>query len=176
MKAKFRIDIEPPKATAQMAKFAARGGMVRKYDPPNVKAAKALLYAELSRIAPAEPYKGAHRLSIKWVNTYRKGEPKKNRVGLIPNDKRPDYDNLIKGFQDEMTRAGFFTDDSIIYDGGLKKFWSDVGYIEFAITDHAHEVAMKSRLINHVENNKRYGLREGEDDITDLLDELIERL
>lgn len=50
---------------------------------------------------------------------------KKYPDGLIPCPVRPDRDNLQKGTQDGLSRAGFWTDDAQICDGRTSKFYAE---------------------------------------------------
>lgn len=118
----------PPKATAQQQKVAIICGKVRKYDPKNVKDAKKMLSNLLSKHAPESPVEGEVMLEVEWRYPMRKSEPKRRREAAesknLPCGTRPDCDNILKSFCDELTKAGFLHDDSQIADLRFKKCWS----------------------------------------------------
>ena len=122
----FFLDIKPPTATAQMSKISTSGGRVRTYDPPAVKEAKVTLGRHLKRHAPKEPLQGPLAVHVSWRKPWRNSEPKKNRIhGWRYCDKPPDVDNLLKGFLDCMTKAGFWHDDGQIAGIGCSVVWAD---------------------------------------------------
>ena len=45
---------------------------------------------------------------------------------------KPDTDNLLKMLKDEMTKAGFWEDDSQVASEVVEKFWSEISgiYVE----------------------------------------------
>ena len=126
MKLQFTIDCIPPKATAQQKKVAMIGGKPRVYEPKNVKDAKNDMLSLLHPHRPEKPLNGPLRLSITWTYPWRSSESKRNRaLGVMPCDTRPDCSNLVKAFEDTMTRAGFWVDDSQVYALYFAKFWGD---------------------------------------------------
>lgn len=119
----FFLDIEPPTATAQEQKTTVRGGIVRKYDPPKAKAAKALLAQALKPYVPPEPADGPLALIVEW-RFPRGTSHKKDRWRIT----RPDTDNLQKGLKDVMTRLGFWVDDSrVCFEQVTKKYHDHPG-------------------------------------------------
>lgn len=130
----FKIDCIPPKATAQQKKIAMIGGKPRMYDPKNVKSAKQDMLSLLTPHKPTVPFEGPVRLSIVWIYPWRKSEPKKNRTeGYKPCDTRPDCSNLVKAFEDCMTRIGFWNDDSQVFDLKFSKYWGDKPGIQVTV-------------------------------------------
>jgi Holliday junction resolvase RusA-like endonuclease len=125
----FTLDIDPPTATAQEQKTTFRGGYVRRYDPPNVKAAKALLKTALAPHAPETPITGPVALDITWHFTSASHKPGTWRTT------RPDLDNLQKGLKDCMTAVGFWADDSQVCFEISRKQWSAAPCIEISITE-----------------------------------------
>lgn len=124
VKLRFEIDCVPPKATAQQQKTAVIGGRVRKYDPKNVSKAKSDMLDMLAPHAPPEPLEGPLALSVVWTYPYRKSDSKKTcEAWQTPCDKRPDCSNLVKAFEDAMTKAGFWNDDGQIADLRFRKYW-----------------------------------------------------
>lgn len=74
---------------------------------------------------PPMPLDCPIELEVKWIYPFRKSEPQKNRIGLIPCIARPDADNLLKGLVDAMTKAGFWVDDSRIYRMAIAKWYGE---------------------------------------------------
>ena len=134
MNIRFTIDCIPPKATAQQKQITMIGGKPRMYDPRNVKQAKSDFLTLLGPYKPDRPIEGPVRLSIVWTYPWRKSEPKKNRIqGLKPCDTRPDCSNLVKAFEDCLTRLGFWNDDSQVFDLRFQKYWGDKPGIDVRI-------------------------------------------
>lgn len=117
----FILHITPPTATAQEQKTTVRGGVPRKYDPANVKAAKKILADALRPYVPDEPADGPIALICDWYFPRGKSH-KKDRWKTT----RPDTDNLQKGLKDVMTRLGFWTDDArVCFEQCTKKYADD---------------------------------------------------
>lgn len=135
----FFIPCIPPKATAQQQKTAVIGGKVRKYDPANVKQAKQGLLTLLLQHQPDEPFAGPIKLEVEWHYPLRKSETKARRqlaaFKPLPCFTRPDCDNLLKAFCDQLTTARFMNDDAQIADVHFRKFWSQTPGIKVTITN-----------------------------------------
>lgn len=133
---KFTIHCIPPKATHQASlrimKRKDGSQFVGKFAKSKGKQAQNDLMTLLMPHVPASPIQDPVRLYVKWVYPYRSSEPKKNRIGQIPCNTRPDVDNLFKTLGDCMTRLGFWLDDSQVYSLTFEKFWDEVPciYIE----------------------------------------------
>lgn len=117
----FFMAMIPPTATAQEHKVAVRNGKPIFYDPPDVKAAKEKLTANLARHRPPEKYICGIRLITKWLfpndGKHKDGEYKISK---------PDTDNLQKMFKDCMTKLDFWTDDQLVASEICEKFWADI--------------------------------------------------
>ncbi len=115
----FFMAMKPPETTAQMRKFAVRGGKVRVYDPPEVAAMKAKLESRLAPHRPAKPLQGPVRLMVKWLFPVGRGH--------FDGDWRttpPDTDNLQKALKDVMTKLRFWGDDAQVASEIAEKFWA----------------------------------------------------
>lgn len=112
----FFMAMIPPTTTAQQHKVSGS----HFYDPPNVKAARAKLEANLSKHIPVKPYTNAVRLITKWcfpiTGSHNNGEYKYTR---------PDTDNLQKLLKDCMTRCGYWKDDALVASEIVEKFWAE---------------------------------------------------
>lgn len=115
----FFMPMIPPTVTAQEHKVAVRNGKPIFYDPPEVKAAKEKLVANLCKHRPGEPYREGVRLTVKWL--FPRG---RHRDGEYRTTK-PDTDNLQKLLKDCMTLCGFWTDDALVASEICEKFWAD---------------------------------------------------
>ena len=117
----FFMAMIPPTATAQEHKVAVRNGKPIFYDPPDVKAAKEKLIANLSKYSLNTPYREGVRLITKWLfpndGKHKNGEYKISK---------PDTDNLQKMFKDCMTKLDFWTDDQLVASEICEKFWADI--------------------------------------------------
>lgn len=117
----FFMAMIPPTATAQEHKVAVRNGKPIFYDPPEVKAAKEKLIANLSKYSLNTPYREGVRLITKWLfpndGKHKNGEYKTSK---------PDTDNLQKMFKDCMTKLDFWTDDQLVASEICEKFWADI--------------------------------------------------
>lgn len=114
----FRIDTEPPTATAQMKKVRVVCGRPQFYEPANVKAAKAVLMAGMIPHVPEEPLEGPLYLRVWWMF----GTKEKKKIGTW-RATRPDTDNLEKMLKDCMTEVGFWRDDSQVVIECASKEW-----------------------------------------------------
>jgi len=128
---KFFIKCNPPRSTAQaglkiMKNHRTGRQFVGKKQGSKAQQTQSELMWLLSQYVPKEPFEQPIHLSVLWAYPWRKGEPQKNRAsGWKPCDTRPDCDNLCKMLLDCMTRLGYWTDDSIIFDLHFKKIYSD---------------------------------------------------
>lgn len=115
---KFFLEIDPPTTTAQMKKFACRGGRAMAYEPPNVKQARRTLTEALMLHRPVEPLDGALALKVDWYFP-RKKSHKHNEWRTT----KPDTDNLEKLLKDCMTQLGYWVDDARVCYEVVSKRW-----------------------------------------------------
>jgi len=123
----LELKMIPPKSTAQQAKVAVLRGQVRKYDPKTLKAAKLSLLTHLLMALPKNwtTLFGPLRVAVEWRFPHLASAPKKT-ASLIKaaHPRRPDIDNIAKGFFDACTQAGIWADDSQIYSLQFAKYYS----------------------------------------------------
>lgn len=131
------INCIPPKHTAQASNkiLKTKDGrlFVGKMSSSSAKQTQNELMWLLMPYRPQTPYDCPIKLSVKWLYPFRKAEPNKNRIEELPCVTRPDCDNLCKLLLDIMTRLGFWTDDSIIYNLEFTKAYSENPRIEINI-------------------------------------------
>tara|TARA_R110000772_G_scaffold142441_5_gene252108 strand:+ start:2139 stop:2651 length:513 start_codon:yes stop_codon:yes gene_type:complete len=143
----FFIIIDPPRTTHQSGQTIMRRKDGSVFVGQNSKARRLAqkLSVLLKPHAPKIPYSGAICLTIHWQYPWRKSEPKYNRtLGVLPCITRPDADNLAKLFIDAMGKAGFFLDDSQVFDLRFLKLFADKPGIGCNITEI--EPGAKGRL------------------------------
>ena len=114
----FKLNCNPPTATAQMKKVSVVNGMPRFYEPKQVKEAKQLLMNLLSEHAPQEKFDGAIKLSVTWC--FPRNKTHKHKEYRIT---KPDTDNLEKLLKDCMTQVGFWNDDAQVVIERCCKVW-----------------------------------------------------
>ena len=123
----FTLHIIPPTCTGQMRRHTRNG---RTYEPRAVKDARQLFRTALAPHRPSEPLCGPVSLTVRWYfpcgKTHHSGSWKATR---------PDADNIQKLLQDEMTKAGFWADDSRIAVLHVEKRWSDEPRIEIEVEE-----------------------------------------
>lgn len=119
LKKAIYLPIEPPTATAQMKGVKVVNGRPHFFEKDTVRQAKAKLSNHLFEFVPAEPLKGALKVSV----TFAFGTKDKKKVRGEFRTSRPDVDNLYKGLADLLCSMGFFDDDSQIVDLSLRKLW-----------------------------------------------------
>lgn len=134
---KFHLPITPPKCTSQTKRLAMIGGKPRFFAKKSHKDAEDDLLSLCMPYAPAEPLQGPLKLTVRFVFPWRKSESKRRRaMAILPNDCRPDADNMIKLVGDVLTKLRFYNDDGQVSDLRVSKFWGDHVGISVEI-DHA---------------------------------------
>lgn len=121
METEFFMPMKPPTVTHQEHKVTVVNGKPIFYEPPELKAARLQLTANLAKHKPSKPYSCGVRLVTKWLfpvnGKHRNGE---YRIS------KPDTDNLQKLLKDCMTACGFWKDDAIVASEIIEKFWADL--------------------------------------------------
>ncbi len=116
----FFIAIIPPTVTHQEQKTGVRNGKPYRYDPPELKAARAKLEAHLAKHVPEHKYTSGVQLLVKWC--FPRGRHKDGEYKIT----KPDTDNLQKLLKDVMTQLKFWTDDVLVASEIVEKFWAEV--------------------------------------------------
>lgn len=78
------------------------------YDTPEITDARQLFRAHLAPHKPDEPFSGPVELDIRWLYNDEDGKHQDGEFKIT----KPDLSNLVKLIEDEMTRLGFWKDDS----------------------------------------------------------------
>ena len=120
MKDQFFIHFEygMPKGTAQMKRYNGRTGTY--FKDKNLQNAEWLFRLGLEPHAPKQPSELPIKLSI-WFYF----DVKSKKLWGKPKTSKPDVDNYSKAFIDQMTKCGFWLDDSQIVELDLHKFYAE---------------------------------------------------
>lgn len=124
-----------PKGRGKVARIVPGKGFATITEHPATKAAEKALVAALLPWAPPRPWEGPVRLDVDFVFTPPSGGPRwkleaclANAIG-VTGDHLGDRDNLHKLLADAMEKAGFFSHDSRITEGEVRKRWgTEPGY------------------------------------------------
>lgn len=119
MRERFYLNFETmPKATAQQKGYNHYTGHV--YKRKRVADAEAQFISALLPYKPEQPSQKPIHLHL-WL--YFNVRDKK--LWGKPKVSRPDVDNYSKAFIDQMTKCGFFIDDSQIINLHIEKFYAE---------------------------------------------------
>ena len=130
----FHLPIVPPKATSQTKRLVMVGGRPRFFAKKEHQSAENDLTLLCAPHAPAMPLQGPVSLRVDFVFPWRKSEPKRRlALGKVPNDSRPDCDNLVKLVGDVLTKLQFYKDDGQVSDLHVTKAWGDAVGISISI-------------------------------------------
>lgn len=128
MRVEFFVRCVPPRATFQQKRvfYNKHIGRVQFVKNKGLAEAEQDFMSLLAGHIPAEPFDTAVRLSVIFVYPFRKGDSRKTRKRqLVPMTVKPDFDNLSKTLCDTMTKLRFWTDDSLVADGRVMKFFGE---------------------------------------------------
>ena len=128
------LPIVPPTKTHQNKKIVNIGKHAKLAD---TKELKLVISDYLTLLKPYQP--GPVSLKLAFVWPYRKSEPKKNRIGLIPKTTKPDWDNLAKTLQDVLTRLRFWEDDAQVYSASVDKWWGEEPQITITVQEGSEQ-------------------------------------
>ena len=122
----FHLDIIPPTATSQTKRLVMVAGKPRFFPKKEHAKAESSLIALCKPHAPADPLDGPILLEVDFIFPWRASETKRRREWKqLPNDKRPDCDNLVKLVGDVLTKLDFYNDDGQVADLRVRKFWGE---------------------------------------------------
>jgi len=128
----IRVDALPPTRTAQQKGAFICHGRIRFYTKKPIRQQEETLTGLiLSRLPEGWiPFDCPVRVSIHLCFPYRKSEKKAIVASRaeIPNDRRPDLDNLCKQILDSLQAAQTFRDDGQIAALEARKTWGPGGY------------------------------------------------
>ena len=129
----FRLNMDPPKLTAQQKGTRAVGNKVHHYTKSEVRELQETFLRRLEWYRPAAPLTGTLGLTVVWTYRWREtdltktGKKKAQISGCewVPCPTRPDCSNIIKLFEDTLTVSGYFLDDGQVANLTVWKGWGD---------------------------------------------------
>ena len=139
------LPIVPPTKTHQNKKIVNIGKHAKLADTKELKLVISDYLTLLKPYQPARPLTGPVSLKLAFVWPYRKSEPKKNRIGLIPKTTKPDWDNLAKTLQDWANDA---TWGPILFGAGAKITNVQFGLGSFQQQCNAYVDYLQTTLLN----------------------------
>lgn len=123
MKNIFRLTFDTmPKGTAQQKRYNGRTHTY--FKSKSLRDTEFIFFESLYPYAPKKPSEKPIRLSL----TFHFDIKDKKKWGRYKTTV-PDVDNYAKAFIDQMTKSGFWLDDSQISELYLAKFWSSSALI-----------------------------------------------
>lgn len=115
----FFVPMKLPTTTAQEQKTGvSKNRKPYKYDPPELKAARALFRDHLAKFATPDPLDGPIKLQTIWCYPLSTAHPEP-----AWKTTKPDTDNLVKLLKDVMTKLGFWHDDAQVALEIIEKIW-----------------------------------------------------
>lgn len=120
----FVINREPFRVTAQQKRVTYANGKPHFYYPEKLQESYNAYLNDVWPYRPEKPLEGPLQLHISFYF----GTKDKKRWGKAKPTK-PDTDNLIKGFKDVLTAAGFWKDDAQVVFESTYKAWQNRGCI-----------------------------------------------
>ena len=133
----LRFNTLPPHRTAQQKGAYVRGGRVHFFTKSDVAREERTIVGLVSARLPPDwtPFACPVSVRIHLCYPYRKNERKSVvKAGVeIPNDRRPDLDNILKGCIDALVAAQLFRDDGQIASLEASKTWGPMGYWEVGV-------------------------------------------
>lgn len=121
------LPMVPPTVTHNdLEASVGRGGRPYIRKSERLREAEGAYMARLAPLRPARPLSGPLRLTVRWCfptgGEHARGEPMCDV---------PDLSNMLKTFEDCLTRAGVIADDRLIADERMAKAWSDPAGVWF---------------------------------------------
>ena len=118
----IRFDYGMPKGTAQMKRYNGRTHTY--FKDKKLQDTEWMFHLALEPHAPKQPSEAPICLFIQFYFDVK--DKKKWRK---PKTSKPDVDNFAKAFIDQMTRCGYWKDDSQIVQLHLEKYYSEKAMI-----------------------------------------------
>lgn len=137
------IEIEPmatPRPRAGIKKFGGKT-MAHVYHPIEYTDYKIRFTNELL-LRPWLKQKHYYGLFAICYLPYPDGEAKMRIYENRPHEKKPDFDNVIKGFVDAMVQSGLLIDDGRLHSNMILKRYTKnpVGKIEFKLLSYPEKI------------------------------------
>ena len=146
---KIELDIIPPKSTGQSGK---RLGIIKNhammFKTKEAKDVENMYWSLLYNKRPDKPYEGSLKVNYYFFFPYNSSVKKSiaKKKLIVPKLTKPDYDNIPKQIQDVLTKCQYWTDDSLIFDGSIKKYFAPFGKIVITIEELDKEIDLTEEL------------------------------
>lgn len=139
----IKLPIAPLTATAQQKGVFVRGGRAHFYTKAKVREAEQTYASLLAPYRPQRPIESPVSVDILFAFPYRKSEKKAHvkKGAILAHTTRPDLDNLEKGLLDTMTKLGFWSDDSLVFEKRTKKIRFREQFVEIVVTPREEVLA-----------------------------------
>ncbi len=114
--------------------FSCISGRARPYLPKNapVRTWKSAIAAT---VIECKLYNKMIDCPVKLSAAFYLPLPKSGKIKeLTPHNSKPDLDNLVKALMDVLTTSKVWTDDKLVQDLSLQKYYSAVPGVRFSIT------------------------------------------
>lgn len=133
MKNQFYLTFDKlPRTTAQQKRY--NGRTHRYYKSPRLIGLEQMFYTALLPYRPKEPSKEPIKICLRFYF-----DTKDKRKWDMPKTSTPDVDNYCKAFLDQMTRAGFWLDDSQIFRLVAEKYYAETAKIEVIYSEVTYD-------------------------------------
>lgn len=133
MKQQFELEFDKlPRTTAQQKRYDGRTH--RYYKSPRLIGLEQLFYVALLPYKPSKPSDKPIKICLRF---YFDTKNKKNWD--MPKVTTPDVDNYCKAFLDQMTRVGFWCDDSQVFRLVAEKYYAEKAKIEVIYSEVDYE-------------------------------------
>lgn len=133
----YVLDIDPMPTPRPRAAVMGKGenAKVRMYSPDKYTSYKKALMYLIRGLKPRIKRDSYRSIVVVFYIPYPKSTPKKRLIEGMPHQKKPDWDNYIKGLQDAISDVGLVSDDGILSEGFVAKRYtvSSRGRIEFSL-------------------------------------------
>jgi Holliday junction resolvase RusA-like endonuclease len=121
---RITLNMVPPRSTSQGKGVMLLNGKPHFFAKAKQKADSQCYAALLAEHAPEKPFDAPLAVRLEFVFPFRKSEKKAIvKAGVGHHTTKPDLDNMAKGLLDVMTRLNFWTDDAIITDLHVTKYY-----------------------------------------------------
>lgn len=133
MKNQFYLQFdELPRTTAQQKRYDGRTH--RYYKPARLIGLEQMFYVALLPYRPKEPSERPIKMCLRFYF-----DVKDKKKWDMPMTVKPDIDNYCKAFLDQMTRAGFWLDDSQVFRLVAEKYYAEKAKIEVIYSEVTYD-------------------------------------
>ena len=133
MKDQFVLEFDKlPRTTAQQKRY--NGKTKTYYKSARLESLEQMFYIRLSPHKPQMPSDKPIKICLRFYFDH-----KDKRKWDMPKTSKPDIDNYCKAFIDQMTRVGFWCDDSQVFRLVAEKYYAEKAKIEVIYSEVDYE-------------------------------------